>query len=339
MTRIIAPIDSFLRTMLGDLAPAGRMWARVGLVVLFVAAAMSYDFGAAVSWKHAIFLALLSFVAAFGPEVAHKAWGEGKRGPAIAIAFICVPLLGIEFYSHAGYTAGLRGHNITEARVANVKYDGAQEATKEDKDNLETWKKQLATLMAQNAWATTVKADGLRAELETLRTRIEEEKKGNRGRKAGCGKECERLQNEANALEQRIGTVEQVASLNARIEATQRVLDKKRAVANATEYKSSAVVHQNQFLADAVSLVAFGQLQPTATVQVAAQQSANIAMALVGTGLPAFAFFIAGLYRRRATDQDVTEPTPATSYDRTPNRARMLGTGYTSGPILIPRAA
>ena len=298
-----------IREMIGDLDATGKFWLWLGLGTLFAAAWMSFDFGYSVSLKHAIFLALLSIVCAFGPEVAYKQWEEGKKFVALVIAALCIPLLAIEFYSHTGYTAGLRGHNISSTRVANVKYDGAQEATKEDKANLDMWRKQLAELMDKNAWAATVKADALRGELATLTARIEEEKKGNRGRKAGCGKECEALQNQANAVAVKIGTAEQREDLNKRIEATQRILDGKREVAAKTEHKSSPVMHQNANLARVVAFLGTSEIEPSQSIEAGAEISANLAMAIAGTGLPAFALFIMGLHRRRRHPLDAVRST------------------------------
>lgn len=331
-------LDQFIHAMLGDLHDAGRMWARIGLVALVVASLMSFDFGRDVSLKHGIFLAVLSFVAAFGPEVAHKVWGESKKIASVAIALICAPLLMIEFYSHAGYTAGIRGSNVETAGVVNTKYEGAQEAAREDKSNLELWKKQLATLMEQDAWTATVKADALREELGTLKSRIEEEKKGQRGRRAGCGKECERLQDQANAVAEKLGKVEQREDLSKRIEATQRILDKKRDVAANTEHKSSTVVHQNQFLAKSVALIGYQSLNPTPEMIEASQQSASIAMAAVATGLPAFCLFIAGLYRIRgrsdeAVYETTTDVTPASTFTA-PTVARDLTPVITNTKVI-----
>ena len=307
--------------LFGDLDPFGKFWLWLGLGSLAAAAAMSADFGLSVSIKHALFLGVLSIVAAFGPMAAERLWGLGRRGPAIAAAMICVPLLGIEFYSHAGYTAGLRGQNISEARVQNMRFDGAQDAVSDDKANVALWRKQLATLLEQNAWAGTVKADGLKGELKTLLDRIEDEKKGTRGRKPGCGKECERLQNEASALSARIATAEQATDLTSRIEATQRILDGKREVATKTEHKSSAVEHQNEFLAKAVALVSSASLKPTEFQSESAQQTVNLAMAVAGTGLPAFALFMAGLFRVRRRDEiDTPHTTPVSEVgNRTPD--------------------
>ena len=308
----------FIADLFRELDAFGRFWLAVGLVVLVVAARMSYKFGADVSPEHAHFLAALTVVAAFGPMAAEMLWTKGRKMPSIATAIVCVPLLGIEFYSHAGYTAGLRGTNIETATVQNTRYDAANDAVTDDKANVAMWRQQLATLMEQNAWAATVKADGLRAEFKTLQDRIEQERNGKRGRKAGCGQECERLQNAANALGARIATVEQAEDLTKRIEATQRVLDGKREVAAKVEHKSSAVAHQNESLKRWVALAVNGDTKATELQGAAAQESASLAMAVAGTGLPAFALFLAGLFRLSRRDDDPSAPAVVT--DITPPR-------------------
>lgn len=302
MKTLLRPIDSFMFAMFGSLEPTGRAWARVGIIVLGVAALMSYDFGASVSWKHGVFLALLSFVAAFGPEVAHKAWEEGRKGVALTVAAICVPLLAIEFYSHAGYTAGLRGKDMAVTKVANVKYDNATEAVKEDKRNLTMWEDRLAKLEAENGWVATVTADALRAQVESANLAIELEAK-----RGGCKTKCLARTKERDDLLSKIALAEEKANLTRQIEATKKILADARTKADATEFRSSAVVHQNEFLAKAVALVGYGELAPSATIEETAQQSANLMMALAGTGLPAFALFIAGLYRRKTQPADTYE--------------------------------
>jgi hypothetical protein len=275
-----------------DLDPFGRFWLVLGVCALVAAAMMSFDFGRSISLKHALFLAILSVVAAFGPMAAEMLWGRGRKGVAIATALICVPLLGIEFYSHAGFTSGLRGTNIETASVQNARYDGAQEAVKEDETNLAMWREQLSTLLAQNAWAATVKADGLRARLDAAQKAIDLE-----AARGGCKTKCLARMQEKADLEKQIATVEQASDLSKRIEATQRVLDKKREQAMTTAHVSSAVVHQNESLAKWVALVANGDVKASALQKAASQESANLAMAIAGTGLPAFALFLAGLFR------------------------------------------
>ena len=298
-----------IKDLFAELEPFGRFCLGLGAAALGAAAAMSFDFGWGVSIKHAVFLAVLTIVAAFGPMASEMLWSRGRRGVAVAVALICAPLLAIEFYSHAGYTAGLRGSNIETATVQNTRYDAAQDAAKDDATNLSLWRKQLAALLEANAWAGTVKADGLRAQLASAEEAIRQEE-----RRGGCGPKCLTLMKDKEQLQARIATVEQASDLTTRIEATQRILDGKRRVAMTTEHKSSAVAHQNDSLRTWVALVVNGDTKASPLQAVAAEQSANLAMAIAGTGLPAFAFFLAGLFRRREDDtppETVTRETPA----------------------------
>ena len=317
-----------LRDLFDDMDAFGKVWLVLGLSSLAAAALMSFDFGWQVSAKHAAFLAILTVVAAFGPMAAEMLWGKGRKGPSIAAAIICVPLLGIEFYSHAGYTAGLRGSNIETATVQNTRFDAANDAVTDDKANVALWRKQLATLLEQNAWAGTVKADGLRAQLDAAQKAIDLE-----AARGGCKTKCQIEMQKKADLEQRIATVEQASDLTKRIEATQRILDSKRETAAKTEHKSSAVAHQNDSLKKWVALVANGNTTATDLQAVSAEQSANLAMAVAGTGLPAFALFMAGLFRTNRRHDDDT-PTVGGPGNRTSEPR-----AYTPTPPVIVRQA
>lgn len=302
------------KEMFGELTLWGKFWMTVGLLTLLAAAAMSFDFGYSVSAKHALFLGCLSIITAFAPEVAYRQWQLGKKGVGLGIALFTLPWFAIEFYSHAGYTAGLRGSNISEAHIQNASWNGAQEGVTEDKTNRAIFVKQLDELLAKNAWAGTVKAEGLRTELRTIQDRIEQERNGKRGRKAGCGAECERLQNAANDLSAKIATIEKAEDLTRRIEATQRVLDNKREVATKTEYRQSTVDHQNAAVIKWVALAVNGSTEATKLQAESAQQIASFSMALAGTCLPAFSFFLAGLFRKpeeaEAKSEVIAKPVP-----------------------------
>ena len=285
-----------------DLDPFGRFWLGLGLISLAAAAAMSFDFGFGVSIKHALFLAILSVVAAFGPMAAEMLFSKGRKGPAIATAMICVPLLGIEFYSHAGYTAGLRGSNIETATVQNTRWTGAQENVAEDKTDLARWTKRLEELEGANAWAATVTADALRAQLTSANLAIELESK-----RGGCKALCLARTKERDDISSKIAIAEERSDLTKKIEATKRVLASAREKANTTEHKSSAVAHQNESLKKWVALAVNGNTQVSDLQAEAAEQSANLAMAIAGTGLPAFALFMAGLFRRKDDDHPVSD--------------------------------
>lgn len=284
---------NLFREMFGELTAWGRFWLYLGLSTLVVAAAMSFAFGAEISYKHALFLMCLSAIAAFLPEAAYSQWEEGRKIVAVVLAILALPILVIEFYTHAGYTAGLRGSNIETASVQNTKYDAAQDQAKENAALLASFKKQLSDFRAKNEWSTTASADALRKELSAHDKAIELETA-----RKGCKVKCLALMEKKAAVEAKIATIEEGNSLVAKIEAMQKVVDKKRDVAGTVEHKSSAVDHQNRFLAKTVALVADGSLKPSEIMTESAQQTVNLMMALAGTGLPALALFIAGLYRR-----------------------------------------
>lgn len=299
-----------LREMFGELSAWGRFWLYLGISTLVCAAAMSFAFGYEISLKHALFLMCLTAIAAFLPEAAYSQWEEGRRIVAVILALIAVPTLAIEFYTHAGYTAGLRGSNIETAKVQNTKFDTRQDAVKEGKTNLAMWEQRLKDLEAQNGWVTTVTAEALRARLASANLAIEQE-----AARGGCKSRCLARTQERDDLQSKIALAEEKAQLTKQIEATRKVLASARDVAATTEHKSSAVNHQNQFLARTVSLVSNGSLDPTEIMTEGAQQTVNLGMALAGTGLPALALFIAGLYRRREARFEpgnaATEPAPA----------------------------
>lgn len=300
-------MKAIFREMFGELSAWGKFWLYVGLATLAAAAAMSWSFGSAVSVKHAVFLSLLSIITAFAPETAYRMWKRGDRGVAIAICAICTPLFLIEFYSHAGYTAGLRGENVSAARVQNASYTDARSAIDEDKDALTKAKADIERLRAANPWAATVTADALRAQIPAIDEAIKQE-----AARVKCGTKCLALKEKKAGIESRIAIAEESNGIALRIAELEKRLAGRRDEGKKTAFVQSAVVEQNMFLAKAVALVRDGSLQPDATLQEGAQQSVNLAMAIAGTGLPAFALFLAGLYRREEDALETVSRTPAT---------------------------
>jgi len=298
LSRLLTPLDNFVAAMCGELEKPGRIWGRVGAVVLAVAAAMSFDFGMAVSWKHACFLAGLTFVAAFGPEIACKFWDKGRHISASVLGIGACILLVMQFFVDQSYTAGIRGDNLTTTRVQNVKYTHAQEAVSEDKTNLVMWQKRLADLEAANAWSATVTADALRAKLTSANLAIDLEAK-----RGGCKAKCLERTKERDGIASQIAIAEEKSDLTRKIEATKAVLAKARDKADTTEHKSSAVAHANTSIARVVSFFGKGEIEASPVIEAGAELSTNLGMALCATVLPAFCFFAAGLYRRPEDDK------------------------------------
>ena len=160
-----------------------------GLVALAAGIGMAFEYGRAMSYLHAVSLALLAIAGSVGFVGADILRSKGRRTAAGVVTVATVGLLLAEYGTHFGYTVGHRARDQQETTVQNATHKAVQENREAEKANLTLWQEQLKALMAQNAWATTVKADGLREELATLKDRMVKEEQGQRGRKAGKGKE------------------------------------------------------------------------------------------------------------------------------------------------------
>ncbi|MDE2472398.1 MAG: hypothetical protein KGL35_27630, partial [Bradyrhizobium sp.] len=269
----------------------------VGLAALVVGMGMAFEYGRAMSYLHAVSLGLLA-VAVSLAFIGAEMYRQSGRHTAALIATIAGVAFSVgEYGTHFGYTVGTRIADSQQTSVTNATYAAVQKNRDSEGANLDIWKKQLATLMDQNAWATTVKAEALRAEAETLKVRIDEEKAGKRGRAPGCKTECERLQNALLDVEKRIGVVEQAADLTKRIEATQRILDKKVDVAASTEYHSSKIVNQTEGFAQ----IATWSDEPSKSALGWTQLVLGAIIAAITTYLAPFCLSLAfsGLQRRK----------------------------------------
>lgn len=308
-------MTAWLRKKYAAYTPSGKMWLTVGVACLVVDMMIGYLAGYSIAtFWHGVGYAALACGFAFLPDAAYEEFEGGRYISCAIMGLLCIPI-GVKAYEQQlTYSAGMRSGEMQTVSVVNTKYDGAQASVSEDKANLELWQKQLATLTEQNAWAPTVKADAMRAELATLRARVDEEKNGKRGRRAGCGKECERLQNEANALEARIGIAEQASTLSKQIAATQRVLDSKREAASKAEHKTSLNVDVAKTTARLLKIATGASAQEAVrddevTSQLAMLGSAGLGslalLLLAPTGI-----FLAGR-RRRHEDGIAHEEKPA----------------------------
>ena len=295
-------MNKLIKEAFGELSLWGKFWLFLGLASLAAAAGMSFMVGWKMTVLHALFLACLSFVTAFLPESAYRAWNEGRRGVALGLALLSLPLFAVEFGQHAAYTAGIRGYDLAETRVQNTRYDGAQDNVKENKALLVMFTRRLAEFESQNGWAASTTAVALRASLDSAQKAIDLETA-----RGGCKAKCLDLMKSKASLEERIAKVEERSDLTAKIEATKTVLANVRDKAAAVEHKSSQTEHMNAFLSKAVAFVGQGALKPNEYTEEGTQLSANLAMALAGTGLPALALFVAGLYRKR---EDESEAAP-----------------------------
>lgn len=324
-------MNHLLKEAFGELSLWGKFWLNLGLVSLIAAAGMSFMVGWKMTVLHALFLAALSFVTAFLPMAAEHMWSKGRKIVALGMALCAVPLFVIEFGQHAAYTAGIRGHDIATTKVQNVKYDGAQDTVAENKALLATFTARLATLESQNTWAASTTAHALRANLDSAQKAIDLETA-----RGGCKAKCLDRMKERDSLNERIAKLEERTDLTTRIEATKNVLARVRDKASTVDHVSSQTEHMNAFLSKAVALFGQGTLKPSEMTEESTKLSANLAMALAGTGLPALALFVAGLYRRR---EDETPPAPKAAAPLVPVQPVYRAPAPASRAIAAPMPA
>jgi hypothetical protein len=268
----------------------------VGTVGLISGAWMSFSFGAAMTLAHGITLALLTILAAVMftaiDHLRRNGLGIGMTRFLTTLAFV---FLGAELFSHVGYTVGTRVENTEMAGVQNVKYSDTRDQVVDHKAALVMWQDRMKTLTAQHGWAPTTKAEGLRAQLDSAQKAIDLETA-----RGGCKTKCLALMKDKAGLEERIAIAEQADEFIKQINATQALIDKSRASAAVTEYKSSPIVNQTKF----VSQLATVSLEPGKEALTWAQIGIGLLIAIVTTFLPPFAFYLAfgdALHRAQPT--------------------------------------
>lgn len=314
-------MKQIMKDLFGDLSPWGRLWLNFGVAALIAASWMSFMVGLKMTLAHALFLVILSFVAAFLPVTAEFMWQQGRKAMALVLGLLCIPLLAVEFGQHAAYTAGIRGHDMAVTRVQNVKHKGAQDNVEEVGSQIAFWTKRRADLIQQNGWTASVTADALRARMASLNLAIDQE-----AARGGCKQRCLARTQERDEVASRIAVLEETKTLDDRIKHATAKLEELRGKAATVEFKSSQTEHMNAFLSKAVAYFGQGELQPDAKTEEGTQLSANLAMALAGTGLPALCFFAAGLFRRARTDEPdahIAQPTPHVARETPPKREHM----------------
>lgn len=339
----------WIRNRYASYTPDGKFWLTIGVVCLVVDMAIGYMAGISqATFWHGVGAAMLAAGFAFLPDAAYEEFEQRRTASAVVLALICIPI-GIKAYEQQlTYSAGMRHGEIKTAVVQNTRYDSAQDAVKEESGNLVIWRDQKVALQAERAamvaatpWATTLTADALRKQVADLDVKIAEETKGNRGRKAGCKQVCEQLKDERTNVEKQIAGIEKldvvtakIAELDARIAATQNVLDGKRKVASTTEHKMSLNEEVAKITAQLVKLM-FGH-DPKSAIETDEVSMRYATLGSAGLGSLALlimapvGFFLAGR-RRLKTDDDQSADTPVSDLgNRTPEAS-----AYPNPPVHV----
>lgn len=250
-----------MKPMLDDLR---KRFRQVGGGLTVVSALMTGVFGWTMgsNWIMGLILAVGLMCATFAsayvwPFVAaayrDRTWGTFAFLTAFAI--LCT---GTDLSTNFGSIAWQRTADVDTALKQDVVHGDRRDAVEEGKTNLALWRKQLADLEAANAWAPTVTASALRAELPALEEAISQESK-----RVRCGPKCLALKEKKAGIESRIAIAEERTSLTAKIEATKRVVDGAREVAATTKKGESATRDMNLNLASMFTL----SLAPTEAAQ------------------------------------------------------------------------
>ena len=172
-----------------------------------------------------------------------------------AFAMLCT---GTDLSTNFGSIAWQRTADVDTALKQDVVHDERTEALTEGKTSLALWQKQLKELEAAHAWAPTVTATALRAELPAVEEAISQESK-----RVRCGPKCLVLKEKKAGIESRIAIAEERISLVSKIEAAKRVVDGAREVAVTTKKGESATRDMNMNLASMFTL----SLAPTEAAQ------------------------------------------------------------------------
>lgn len=168
------------------------------------------------------------------------AWSAGERKIAIGLLVAYGALCIGEYGSHVAFGTSHRAANIETATLQNTRYDDGRSQIADTEAQIKLWTARLAQLEAQNAWATTVNAEALRAQEAAER------------RRGGCGPKCLEVQ-------AKIAIAEETGTLRKQIEASKAVLANLRTKSATTEKGDSIALNQSALFAT----IATGSLAPT----------------------------------------------------------------------------
>lgn len=294
LANFIVGIGTFLAKQWQQYNELGQFLFVLAVCAMTVDAGISYQFGSTLSYLHAAGFALVAIGFCIFPDVANMEFRKGNKKTAGWLATGSVALGCVAFLTNVGYSASIRVGDMQQASVHNAKFEDARVGLESDRKNIEMWRKQLDQLTADNAWAATVRADGLRSQLETASKEIE-----NEAARGGCKAKCEAKMRERDAISQKIATVEQYEDLSKRIEATQRIIDKKTADVDGREFVSSAATNHNDTLYKAISLVTGNFVTDVTMTEREATNTGIMGLSSIAFLLlaPMF-YFAAGLNRR-----------------------------------------
>lgn len=319
-------ILNFIATQWHSYNPLGQFVFAVSLFAITVDAAVAYQYGVSMTKLHGWGFAIVAIAFCILPDIAIEAARARKWAAAIGLGIGCFGLGLVALQSHLGYGGGIRLKEMQQNGFHVLKAADVRKSADSEEKNLAAWRKtletkqgELASLKEAAGWVTSIDAPSLEAELATLRERMAAEEKGQRGKKAGRGKEYENLQNQANAVGKRLDAVkrfnalsDEIKGLEHDIKTTQAIVDKKTTKVAEVGFESNVIVNQNDIAASLVNFL-YG-VDPEQAIRPTEVQRV-VANTLI-TGFNSLGFLLcapllqiaAGLNRRRSLMRRDDEP-------------------------------
>lgn len=247
---LIVGIGHFLAGQWKQYNAFGQFLWLLALVAITVDCGIAYEFGSTLSHLHAIGFALVSLAFCILPDVSAMEFRKGKKTTGGWIAAACVPLGFVAFLTHVGYSATIRVGDMQQADVSNAKYQDYRSSVPEAEARVKQFTERIEQLKAANPWVTSVSADGLKAQADTVGEAIAQET-----RRGGCGPKCLALKEKQAGLLDQAAKAEELSSHEKMLAAAQTGLEKAKAKAADATFVSSTAVNHTDTLFKAVSLV------------------------------------------------------------------------------------
>jgi hypothetical protein len=227
-----------------------RMCQIAGVVLAITSLWLTAMFGLSISWGMMLALAVISFMASYLPAILVELSESGKhRWLVFAGMAVAVFVTAIDVTTNASTTGVHKSSDVTQATVQQAKYEDRRDAVATAKDEVALFKRLIDDLKAQNPWATSVSADGLKGQLPAIEEAVLQESK-----RGGCGPKCLALKEKLADVQKQIGVAEKLDDHTKKLEAANRGLGKAVAEASVSKQGESAVETQNLRLASLFTL-------------------------------------------------------------------------------------
>jgi hypothetical protein len=284
----------------------------IGLVGLFASATMTWKFGYAISWVHGLGFVCVTVLAAI-IYPAKKFFADMNMTGAVRTFAILGPFfVAGELFGDLGYTIGQRDSSLKNAAHQTVSSTDVRDTMEDTKAQLKFFEDHLKKLDDANAWAPTITASALRAQLANAELAIKQE-----AERGGCKQKCLAETKKRDDLATRIATAEDRGKTVEQIAATKNKIEELRNKSADTKVGHTPVKSQSDFVGKLFLAVtgsdAKTTLNPDEYTTAFTEIFIGFFIALLATALPTVCFYIAfaGAPSRPETPADAVLRTAA----------------------------